>query len=255
MGNRLQGKVCVITGTAGGIGKASALAFSREGAAIVGCDVAADEAQQTMDEVRAEGGRMISLHPIDLAKKADCERLVSTALAEFGRIDVLVNNAGRLHHGWMHEGTDDFWYDTIDDELNIVFRMCRAAWPALTDSAGVIVNLASTIAHTGFRKLGGLAHSAAKGGVVAMTRHLAMEGREAGIRANSISPGVIGSGKVLAFAEADPEWDALMRGRMMRGRYGTPEQIAAVALFLASDESSFVNAADIIADDGVTVWG
>ena len=255
MGDRLQGKVCVITGTAGGIGRASALSFAREGAAIVGCDVDAEDAEQTMDEVLAEGGKMISVHPIDLANKADCERLVASALAEFGRIDVLVNNAGRLHHGWMSEGTDDFWYDTIDDELNIIFRMCRAAWPALISSSGTIVNLASTAAHTTYRKLGGVAHSAAKGGVVAMTRHLAMEGREAGLRANSISPGVIGSRKVLAFAKADPEWDALMRGRMMRGRYGTPEQIAAVALFLASDESSFVNAADIVADDGVTAWG
>ena len=204
MAGRLEGKVCMITGTGGGIGRASALAFAREGARVIGCDSNSSAAQRTLEEVLAANGEMISMH--------------------------------------------------FDGELHIVFMLCKAAWAALCESSGNIINMASTAGHTTFRMFPAIAHTSAKGAIIAMTRHLAMEGRQHGIRANSISPGVIGTPAVLAQAQV-PEWDAAMRGRMMRGRYGRPEEVAAVAVFLASDESSFINAADIVVDDGLTAWG
>lgn len=254
-GDRLAGKVCIITGTGGGIGRASALAFTRQGAIVIGCDKNADSARETLEMVRREGGEMLSLEPLDLFDRAECTRLVDTAMERFGRIDVLFNNAGHLHPGWIDEPRDDFWFRTIDEELHIVFLLCRAAWSALSESSGTIINMASTAGHTTFRMLPGIAHSAAKGAVLALTRHLAMEGRDKGIRANSISPGVVGSPGVLAQAAANPEWDKSMRSRMMRGNYARPEEIANVAVFLASDESSFINGSDIVADDGVLGWG
>ena len=254
-GRRLKEKICIITGTGGGIGRASALAFARQGAKVVGCDKNAEAAKETLELVCQTGGEMISLAPLNLFDRAECRRLVDTALQKFGRIDVLFNNAGHFHHGWIDDPEDDFWFRTIDEELHITFMLCRAAWSALSTSTGTILNMASTAGHTTYRVLPGIAHSAAKGGILALTRHLAMEGREKGIRANSISPGVVGSPTVLAKAEADPEWDRIMRSRMLRGQYARPEEIANVAVFLASDESSFVNGSDLVVDDGLLCWG
>jgi NAD(P)-dependent dehydrogenase (short-subunit alcohol dehydrogenase family) len=254
MAGRLEGKVCMITGTGGGIGRASALAFAREGARVIGCDSNSSAAQRTLEEVLAANGEMISMHPCGLFDKGNCEALVTTALEHFGRLDVVFNNAGRLYPGWMSDPSDEFWFRTIDEELHIVFMLCKAAWAALCESSGNIINMASNVGHTTFRMFPAIAHTSAKGAIIAMTRHLAMEGRQHGIRANSISPGVIGTPAVLAQAQVR-EWDAAMRGRMMRGRYGRPEEVAAVAVFLASDESSFINAADIVVDDGLTAWG
>jgi NAD(P)-dependent dehydrogenase (short-subunit alcohol dehydrogenase family) len=254
MTGRLEGKICIITGTGGAIGSASALLFSREGARVVGCDVNPETAPLVLGKVNAEGGEMISLHPCDLTDRADCDRLIQFALSRFGRIDVLFNNASRPHYGWMSEPSDDHWFRTIDEELHIVYLLCKAAWPALCASSGTIVNMASTSGLTTYRMLAGIAHSAAKGAVTSMTRHLAMEGRKHGVRANSLSPGVIETPSTIARSK-DPEWASAMTGRIMRGSLGKPEEIAAVALFLASDESSFINAADIVVDGGITAWG
>ncbi|MDB5582983.1 MAG: oxidoreductase [Bradyrhizobium sp.] len=253
MSGRLEGKVCIITGSGGSIGRASALTFAREGARVVGADVS-ESGGETVEAVRAAGGEMVSLHPCDLTKSDACQKLIDFALEHYGQIDVLFNNAGKAHFAWLDDAPEtDFWYNTIDQELNITFLMTRAAWPALSKAGGAIVNTASTAGWISFEVLGGLAHNAAKGGILAMTRQLAMEGRKHGIRANSISPGVTINQTTGRLFE-DPAWREPMLKKVMRGTPGKPEEIANVALFLASDESSFVNGADIIADGGMTAW-
>jgi NAD(P)-dependent dehydrogenase (short-subunit alcohol dehydrogenase family) len=253
MAKRLEQKVCVITGSGGGIGSAAAMRFAEEGALVVGCDADAKAAQRTLEQVRSAGGSMVSLHPCDLTDAKQCRRLVELAVTEFGRIDVLFNNAGKVYFNWIEQLSREDWTQTIDHELNIVFLLTKEAWPVLSKNGGVIVNTASAAGWITFKNLGGLAHCAAKAGIIGMTRQLAMEGRKYNIRANSISPGVV---ETPATREAfrDPTWRAQMTEKVMRGTPGQPHEIASVALFLASDDSSFINAADIVVDGGMTAW-
>jgi NAD(P)-dependent dehydrogenase (short-subunit alcohol dehydrogenase family) len=249
----LADKVCVITGTGGSMGRASALAFAREGASIVGCDVSVDAAEATVEMVRGEGGTMISMQPCRLSEPADCQALVELAVSTFGRIDVLFNVAATAYFNWLEDITDDEWDHARRDEVDLVFYLTRAAWPHLKTSRGVVVNMASLNASLSFKILPSLAHTTNKAGVIGMTRQLAMEGRDHGIRANSISPGLIESNATRAQL-ADPEWASVMLGKTLLGRLGRPEEVASVALFLASDASSYVTGVDIVVDGGMKVW-
>jgi NAD(P)-dependent dehydrogenase (short-subunit alcohol dehydrogenase family) len=253
MSPRLLGKVCVVTGTGGSIGRAAALAFAREGASVVGCDLDVDSAAATVQMVRREGGTMESLQPCRLGNAAECQALVDFAVRAFGRIDVLFNNAARAYFNWLEDITDEEWDRNRRDEVDLVFHLTRAAWPHLKSSRGVVVNTASLTASLSFKNLGSLAHTTAKAGIIGMTRQLAMEGREHGIRANSISPGVIETNQTREQLE-DPEWAAYMLGKTLLGRLGRPEEVANVALFLASEESSYVTGVDIVVDGGMKVW-
>jgi NAD(P)-dependent dehydrogenase (short-subunit alcohol dehydrogenase family) len=250
---RLSGKVCVITGTGGSMGRATALAFAREGASVVGCDATAEAAEATVEMVRSGGGEMVSLHPCDLTQPADCEALIDLALKTFGRIDVLFNLAAVAYFNPLEEITDEQWDSARWEEVDLVFFLTRAAWPHLKASGGVVVNMASLNASLSFKLLPSLAHTTNKAGIIGMTRQLAVEGREHGIRANSISPGLIESGATRAQLE-DPEWASEMLGKTLLGRLGRPEEVANVALFLAADESSYVTGVDIVVDGGMKVW-
>jgi len=255
MSPRLLGKVCVITGTGGSIGRASALAFAREGALVVGCGLLVDdaEANATVEAVRAAGGRMISLQPCDLSSSADCQALVDLAVQAIGRIDVLFNNAAMARFNWLEDISDDEWDRNRREEVDLVFFLTRAAWPHLKASRGVLVNMASLNASMSFKTLPSLAHTTAKAGIIAMTRQLAMEGRNHGIRANSISPGVIETNQTREQLK-DPEWAGYMLGKTLLGRLGRPGEVANVALFLASEDSSYVTGVDIVVDGGMKVW-
>jgi len=189
--SRLAGKVCVITGTGGSIGREAALMFAREGGLIVGCGLQVEDAQATLRAVRSAGGTMVSMQPCDLSKPSDCQALIDLALRTFGRVDVLFNNAAMAYFNWLEDISDDEWDRNRREEVDLVFYLTRAAWPHLKQSRGVVVNMASLTALMSFKDLGSLAHTTAKAGIIGMTRQLAMEGREHGIRANSISPGVI----------------------------------------------------------------
>ena len=191
MTNRLVEKVCIITGTGGGMGREAALTFAREGALIVGCGLYVEDSEATLAAVRAAGGIMVSMQPCDLTKTADCQALVDLAVRTYGRIDVLFNNAAMAYFNWLEDISDEEWERNRRSEVDLVFYLTRAAWPHLKASHGVIVNTASLTALMSFKNLGSLAHTTAKAGIIGMTRQLAMEGREHGIRANSISPGVI----------------------------------------------------------------
>jgi NAD(P)-dependent dehydrogenase (short-subunit alcohol dehydrogenase family) len=250
---RLSGKVCLITGTGGSIGSAAAVAFAREGALVVGCDLKVDAAEATVEMVRGQGGTMVSLQPCQITKPADCQALVDFSMRTFGRIDVLFNNAAMAYFNWLEDITDEEWNRDLREEVNLVFFLTRAAWPHLKASHGVVVNTASLNALMSFKTLPSLAHTTAKAGIIGMTRQLAMEGREHGIRANSISPGLIETNQTREQLK-DPEWASAMLGKTLLGRLGRPEEVANVALFLASEESSYVTGVDIVVDGGMKVW-
>ena len=229
------------------------MAFAREGASVVGCGRNVAEAQATVEMVRGQGGTMVSLQPCQLTNPADCQALVDFAVRACGRIDVLFNNAAMAYFNWLEDVTDEEWDRDRREEVDLVFFLTRAAWPHLKASHGVVVNTASLNGLMSFKTLGSLAHTTAKAGIIAMTRQLAMEGREYGIRANSISPGVIETNQTREQLK-DPDWAGPMLRKTLLGRLGRPEEVANVALFLASDESSYVTGADIVVDGGMKVW-
>jgi len=254
MTGRLKDKVCIITGTGSGMGRAAALLFCKEGAKVVGSDINADNAQATLRDVQKAGGQMVSLQPADLTKQERCDALVDLALKSYGGIDVVYNNAATAYFGWMDKFTYEEFARTIEEELLIVFRSCKTVWPHLVArGGGSIINVASTSAKVAYKALPGIAHTAAKGGVLAMTRQLAMEGGKHNIRANTISPGLIETGATREQLK-DPNFVNPMMEKLMLGRIGQPEDVAPAAVYLASDESSFVTGADIAIDGGTTAW-
>lgn len=253
MSERLAGKVCIITGTGGSMGRASAMTLAREGALVVGCDVAVEPAAKTVEMVQAAGGTMVSLHPCLLDDPADCARLINLAVGEFGRIDVLYNLAARSHFSPIESFSDEDWDAARRDEVDLVFYLTRAAWPYLKVSHGVVLNMASLNGSLSFKLLPSLAHTTNKSAIIGMTRQLAMEGSEHGIRVNSVSPGFIETNSTKGEL-ADPEFGSQMVARTLLGRFGQPEDIANAALYLVSDESAYVTGIDLVIDGGMKVW-
>jgi NAD(P)-dependent dehydrogenase (short-subunit alcohol dehydrogenase family) len=196
---------------------------------------------------------MVSMQPCRLSEPGDGQALIELALSTYGRVDVLFNLAAMSYFNWLEDITDEEWDRARRDEIDLVFYLIRAAWPHLKASRGVVVNMASLNASLSFRILPSLAHTTNKAGIVGMTRQLAMEGRAHGIRANSISPGLIESNATRDQLK-DPEWASYMLGKTLLGRLGRPEEVANGALFLASDESSYVTGIDLIVDGGMKVW-
>jgi NAD(P)-dependent dehydrogenase (short-subunit alcohol dehydrogenase family) len=253
MSGRLSRKVCVVTGTGGSMGRATALAFAREGALVVGCDVAVASAAETVQMVHDRGGEMVSLHPCRLEDPTECAKLVQLAMSEFGRIDVVFNLAARSHFSPIEDFADEDWDTARREEVDLVFYLTREAWPHLKASRGVVLNMASLNGSLGFKLLPSLAHTTNKAAIIGMTRQLALEGSEHGIRANSISPGLVETNATRGQL-ADGELARLMRDRTLLGRFGQPDDIANAALYLVSDESSYVTGIDLVVDGGMKVW-
>lgn len=253
MPGRLEGKITLITGTAGGQGRAAALLFAREGATVVGCDLKRDEDKETAQQVQASGGTMTcDLDPVDLSDGVQARGWVEAARDAHGRLDVLYNNASSPVMAPFGELTEEQWRFTLANELDLLYHTCTAAWPALLDqNGGVILNTAAIPALIGLEGPGLAAHAAAKGGVIAFTRQLAVEGGRYGIRANSICPGLVET-PMTAADLANPQVRAAMEANTLLRRLGTPEDIAYCALFLASDEASWVTGANFVIDGGWT---
>jgi NAD(P)-dependent dehydrogenase (short-subunit alcohol dehydrogenase family) len=255
LSERLADKVAIVSGSGSGIGQGCALMFARHGAKVVGCDIDSAHAETTVRTAENEKLDFASHHPCDLTKPADVARLIEFAVERFGGVDILVNAAATADFRWIEEMDYELhWRHTLTAELDTVFLMCKAAWPYLVKrSGGSIINFASVNAYAALKNSGALAHCAGKGGVLAMTRQLAMEGGPHRIRANTISPGMIVTGATRPVLER-PELKAAVLEKKMIARLGQPEDVAWGALYLASDESSWVTGTDLSIDGGATAW-
>jgi meso-butanediol dehydrogenase/(S,S)-butanediol dehydrogenase/diacetyl reductase len=248
MAERLRGKVALVTGAGSGIGRAIALRFASEGAAVVVNDLVADSAQRVAKEIEAAGGRARAF-PADVADPRQVESLVRFATAEFGRLDVLVNNAAAVIPGPVESLRDEDWRRTQSVTLDGVFYGMRAALPIMAaQKSGAIINISSGAAIAGEPGLG--AYGAAKAAIVNLTQTAAVENAGRGVRINTILPGPIETPPLLAAVEATGGRAGWER-QIPCGRLGRPEEMAAVALFLASDDASYVHGAAIVADGGV----
>jgi meso-butanediol dehydrogenase/(S,S)-butanediol dehydrogenase/diacetyl reductase len=242
---RFEGRGALVTGAASGIGRATALRLSGEGATVVAVDVNADLLATMSEEAGATGGSLSTL-VADVGSEAGVDLLVAEAIDRLGKLDVVVNAAGVLSFSHTHEETLDEWSRLITINLTGTFLVCRRALPHLVSSGGNIVNLASTAAHAG--QPWAAAYAASKGGVLAFTRALAVEYAGAGVRANTISPGAIDTPITQAFHLPEGADSKLIHRVTPIGGFGTPEGIAAAIAYVASDEASHMNGADILID-------
>jgi NAD(P)-dependent dehydrogenase (short-subunit alcohol dehydrogenase family) len=256
LSNRLQGKIAVVTGIGSGIGAGCALMFARHGAGVLGCDIDADAAARVVALAQEEGLPVHSVHPCDMSIPADVDRLMHSAVERFGGIDILLNAAAFGAFAWIQEmDYQQQWKRTLIGELDVVFLACKAAWPhMIARGGGAIINFASANAHVALPGSPALAHCAGKGGVLAMTRQLAMEGAPHGIRANTISPALVVTSATQPVLDKVPGFRETVMEKLMIKRLGQPEDIGWCATYLASDESTWVTAADFRIDGGSTAW-
>jgi meso-butanediol dehydrogenase / (S,S)-butanediol dehydrogenase / diacetyl reductase len=247
-----EGKTVLITGTGGGQGRAAAMRFALAGAQVVGCDVKEEGNRETAALVREAGGSITTMQPIDLGDPDSARRWIDEAAALHGRIDVLYNNASAARFLPIEAFTVEAWQFTVRNELDLVFYATRYAWPHLQKRGGVIINVASVAGMSG-AAVGGTAHAATKGAVIAMTRQLAVEGAPHGIRVNCISPGVIESPGTAPLL-ADPGFRDLMLANNLIKRIGQPQDVVAVALFLAGEDATYITGANFVVDGGFACW-
>ena len=255
---RFQDKVVVITGAGSGIGRATALAFGCEGAKVVVADVVVADvdmpsAQATVEQIVAAGGQAEALQ-VDVSVSADVERMVATTVERFGRLDVLVNNAGVFFLLPLTQVPEEEWDRLMNVNVKGVFLGCKHAIPQMVrQGKGVIVNTASIAGLRGFAAFD--TYCAAKGGVVQLTKALALEFAKMGVRVNCVCPGIIET----AMLEKGVSQIGLDKATFLQmandahpiGRVGWPEEVAAAILFLASDEASFIIGVALPVDGGM----
>jgi NAD(P)-dependent dehydrogenase (short-subunit alcohol dehydrogenase family) len=248
---RLEGKVALVTGAASGIGAACALRFAREGAVLAGFDLNEPGPGDWKEAAEVAGDALFETGDVRSAERIGA--FVDTVRRRFGRVDVLVNSAGVGAGGYVHMLDPAEWDRVVDVNLKGTFLFCRAVLPLMIEQAdGSIVNLASVEGLEGMELTS--AYNASKGGVVLLTRNMAIDYGRKGIRVNCICPGFIET-PLLEQVLGNPEMAAIqekVREAHMLGRFGQPEEVAGAALFLAGDEASFVTGHSLVVDGGFT---
>ncbi|HYC55969.1 MAG TPA: SDR family oxidoreductase [Candidatus Binatia bacterium] len=249
MAGRLDGKVAVITGAGSGIGKATAARFVAEGAAVVIGDVRGDAAADAAAELSGDGGRAAG-RQLDVSSSAEVDALVAMAVERFGRIDIMMNNAAMPHGALLAETSDEDWRRVMSVTLDGVFYGTRAALRRMNaQGSGSIINVSSGAGLGGEVMLG--AYGAAKAAVINLTKTAAVENAALGVRVNVICPGPIATPPLAAWLQYIPGGEEAFARQIPARRIGKPEEIAAVAVFLASDEASYVTGAVLVADGAV----
>ena len=249
---RLENKVALITGAGSGIGRETALLFAREGAQAVLVDINDEAGRAVLAELEAAGGRGIYVHA-DVSQAADCEAMVAVAEEKFGKLDVLFNNAG-ISHAADDDAVstaEDVWDLTFDINVKGVFLGCKYGIPALRRAGGgSIINTASFVAIIG-AATPQLAYTASKGAVLSMTRELATIHAREGIRVNALCPGPLRTELLMKYLNTEAKKQRRLVHIPM-GRFGEAEEIAKAALYLASDDASFVTGTSFMVDGGIT---
>ena len=250
---RLADKVALITGAGSGIGRASALRFAAEGARVVVVDWKPDGGRETVAQIQAADGVAIFVEA-DVSQEEDVQRMVATAVDVYGRLDILLNNAAVQVFGTIPETSTSDWQRVLDVNLKGVYLGCKYALrQMIAQGGGCIVNMSSTLGFVGDPVMP--AYGATKGGILAMTKAMAQAHGRQNIRVNAICPGDVDTPIVQEYFDQQPDPAAARRqvaAYYALGRIAQPEEIALVALFLASDESSFLTGTAIVADGGQT---
>jgi len=251
---KLDGKVAVVTGAASGMGKAIAALYAKEGAKVVASDLNLEGVQQTVAEIEAAGGKALAVQA-NVASEEDVQHLIDTAVKEYGTLDILVNNAGIMDN-MVPAGdlTDALWEKVFAVNTTGPMRTIRKSLPIFIEKGnGVIVNVASVGGLNGSRA--GAAYTASKHAVIGLTKNVGFQYVLKGIRCNAIAPGGVETNIGTTMSEPNAfGLERAMSGSAINPRNGKPEEIATVALFLASDDASFVNGAVITADAGWTAY-
>ncbi|NQX71823.1 SDR family oxidoreductase [Paenibacillus alba] len=251
---KLSGKVAVVTGAASGMGKAIAELFAEEGAKVVVSDLRVETAQTVVSGIEAKGGTAIAI-AANVAKEEDVQHLIDTTVKEYGTVDILINNAGIMDN-FVPAGdlTDELWERVFAINTTGPMRTIRKVLPIFTErKSGVIVNIASAGGLQGSRA--GAAYTASKHAVVGLTKNVGFQYAQLGVRCNAIAPGGVNTNISTSINAPNPfGMERAMAGMQLNPRAGDPEEIAKVALFLASDDASFVNGTVITADAGWTAY-
>ena len=248
----LNDRVALVTGAASGIGRESALLFAEQGASVICVDIQQEAAEKTAQDITDGGGKAVAVRA-DVSKAADCEHMVAEAEKQFGKMDVMFNNAGIMHSddGTTDDTSEDTWDLTMDINLKGVFFGCKFGIPALRRAGGgSIINTASFVAHLG-AATPQVAYTASKGGVLAMTRELAVIHARENIRVNALSPGPLRTELLMKFLDTEEKKQRRLVHIPM-GRFGEAREMAQAALFLASDASSYMTGTEFLVDGGIT---